>query len=68
MAEGGLMSGQEIYDWSDNCFDYYSEIAVKHFMDPMNSGRLDNTNARGCTTSSTIEDFLEIKYVCLGGV
>lgn len=54
------MSGQEIYDWSDNCFDYYSEIAVKHFMNPVNSGRLDNTNGRGCTTSSTIEDFLEI--------
>ena len=54
------MSGQEIYDWSDNCFDYYSEIAVKHFMNPVNSGRLDNANGRGCTTSSTIEDFLEI--------
>lgn len=54
------MSGQEIYDWSDNCFDYYSETAVKHFMNPVNSGRLDNANGRGCTTSSSIEDFLEI--------
>lgn len=54
------MSGQEIYDWSENCFDYYSETAVKHFMNPVNSGRLDNANGRGCTTSSTIEDFLEI--------
>jgi NifU-like protein len=54
------MSGQEIYDWSDNCFDHYSERAVKHFMNPVNSGRLDNTNGRGCTTSPSIEDFLEI--------
>lgn len=54
------MSGQEVYDWSDNCFDYYSEIAVRHFMNPVNSGRLDNANGRGCTTSSTIEDLLEI--------
>ncbi len=54
------MSGQEVYDWSGNCFDYYSEMAVKHFMNPVNSGRLDNANGRGCTTSSGIEDFLEI--------
>jgi len=54
------MSGQEVYDWSDNCFDYYSETAVRHFMNPVNSGRLDNANGRGCTTSSSIEDFLEI--------
>ncbi len=54
------MSGQEVYDWSDNCFDFYSETAVKHFMNPVNSGRLDNANGRGCTTSSSIEDFLEI--------
>jgi len=58
------MSGQEIYDWSDNCFDYYSETAVKHFMNPVNSGRLDNANGRGCTTSSSIEDFLEIS-ICV---
>jgi NifU-like protein len=54
------MSRQEIYDWSENCFDFYSEIAVKHFMNPVNSGRLDNANGRGCTTSASVEDFVEL--------
>jgi NifU-like protein involved in Fe-S cluster formation len=54
------MSGQEIYDWSENCFDFYSETAVRHFMNPVNTGRLEEADGRGCTTSSSIEDFLEI--------
>ncbi|MFH2007610.1 MAG: iron-sulfur cluster assembly scaffold protein [bacterium] len=54
------MSGQEIYDWAENCFDFYSEVAVRHFMNPVNSGRLEEADGRGCTTSSSIEDFLEI--------
>ena len=54
------MSEQEIYIWSENQFDCYNEIVVRHFMHPKNNGRMEGANGRGRTTSSTIEDFLEI--------
>ena len=54
------MSGQDIFDWSDSCYDFYSETAVKHFMNPVNSGRLEDANGKGRSNSSCIEDYLEI--------
>lgn len=41
-------------------FECYSDIAVRHFMSPKNTGRIENASGCGCTSSMSLEDFLSL--------
>lgn len=54
------MRNHQIYHRDSGEFETYSATAVQHFMNPQNVGRLDHADGRGCTTSRSVEDFVEI--------
>lgn len=54
------MSQHQIYHRDSGEFETYSATAVQHFMNPQNGGRLDRSDGRGCSTSRSVEDFVEI--------
>lgn len=54
------MKNHQIFHRDSGEFETYSATAVQHFMNPQNSGRLEQPDGRGCTTSRSVEDFIEI--------
>lgn len=54
------MRRHQIYRSGSGEFDTYSALAVQHFMNPQNVGYLEGADGRGCTTSDSIEDFVEV--------
>lgn len=54
------MRPHQLYHRDSGEFETYSALAVQHFMNPHNAGRLEQADGRGCTTSATVEDYVEI--------
>lgn len=46
---------------SDNCLsESYSSVAIRHFMNPQNTGALEPADGRGCSINLDFEDFIKI--------
>mgnify|MGYP001137992900 CR=1 FL=1 len=54
------MTYREATDGKDVQFDVFSDIAVKHFMQPRNQRPLKRVNGKGCTSNESLEDFMQI--------
>lgn len=54
------MQRHQLYHRDSGSFETYSATAVQHFMNPQNTGRLEHADGRGCTTSRSVDDFIEL--------
>ena len=54
------MSTRTAYANGPSTIETYSEVAVQHFMSPCNTARIEGVNGKGCTSSESLDDLLQI--------